>query len=264
MGDPSAAFGLEPKPVTTFASCSRKIRDNIYRYCLVTAVEIIPYPEPHEQAIRQSTKHQYPSPALLAINKTFGREARSILYGENHWRLSSPALPLGPPTIFEIYPSFFHSLTIAFDHRDLPFDDKKAISRYYHDKVENIAMADIAADNIHRDYLGLAARTWAQKSRLLLSLQHARSITVQLEEFFCPSGCCRSALLCDTGAFYRKFLKRLTARELRLSFPALSAGDDAWEEPKVFVRGLRNDVERKLVYSDYGFEEVKEEWQSLL
>lgn len=61
------------KQAHTFGSCPIEIRNEIYRLCLITHVEIIPYPETHEQETYVSVKAQFPSPALLAVNSTYSQ-----------------------------------------------------------------------------------------------------------------------------------------------------------------------------------------------
>lgn len=88
----------------TFGSCPFEIRNEIYRLCLITHVEIVPYPQPHERDKSYlSVKPQFPSPALLAINSTYftsllflhkgnGRVARHVedVYARKKPRSSEP------------------------------------------------------------------------------------------------------------------------------------------------------------------------------
>lgn len=92
----------------------REIRDLIYGYCLLHDGEIIPYPnyDEKEQIIESGKKPaktcfgrigtekdlqscagivyaaDWPSVALLAVNKVIQEEAAVILFGQNVWRLS--------------------------------------------------------------------------------------------------------------------------------------------------------------------------------
>lgn len=71
MDDVTAKTEAYTKQACTFGACPFEIRHQIYVLCLVTHVEIIPYPEAHEQETYLSVKAQFPSPALLAVNSTY-------------------------------------------------------------------------------------------------------------------------------------------------------------------------------------------------
>ena len=82
MNDPMVKTKDYVEQAGTFGSCPREIRDQIYRLCLVTHVEIIPYPQPHEHRSHSYVKAQFPYPALLAVNSKYFTSLPFLFKGE--------------------------------------------------------------------------------------------------------------------------------------------------------------------------------------
>lgn len=151
---------------------------------------------------------------------------------------------------------------MVFDQREVSEKSKLAVSKRVHSELRTAtptAPWDSYPDTLagtHQGYFLLAIRDWSAKSQLLRSLRELKLITIQLEHFACPAGCCRYSTLCEMGPFYINFLKGLTPEGLSLPFRESRNGQG---NPKVVVKGLLNAVERKLVYKDFGFEGAGED-----
>lgn len=226
----------------SFSTCPREVRDLIYEHCLIVDVAINPYPADYEVNTRrfQTSKAQRPSPALLAVSKIIGAEARQILYAKNLWQIN-PNLPT--ENIFESHPLLFRNVTIAFDQRDLPEERKMAIYKAAHAKSEeswNVkATQEARARAIHRDCLFAAYQIWGRRKGVVWRLTAASSITVDLENFYCPSGCCRSKLLRSSGLFDSPFL--------------------SWILSSTVIKGQLNDEERAILRGRNRFQVLDEE-----
>ena len=157
------------------------------------------------------------------------------------------------PTIYHRYPNLFRSVTVVFDQRDVSEESKLAASRSVHEKYTTFVKS---AAEIHVKYAYLSWMVWSAKSELLRSLPLLSSITVQLENFACPGGCCRYWALNEAGCLYNYFLKDLTPEGLPLLFRGSNIGQ---RKPRVVVKGLLNAAERELIHGKLGFEEAEEE-----
>lgn len=189
----------------------------------------------------------------------FGNEARAVLYSENVWRLPTirPDTDDPTPTIYHRHPNLFHSVTVVFDQRDVSEESKLAASKKVHAKCNTSSNGFIRSKaEIHGEYSYLAWMVWSAKLELLRSLPHLSLITVQLENFACPGGCCRYIALREAGSFYKYVLKGLTPKGLPLLFRGSNNGQG---NPRVVVKGLLNAAERDLIHGEFGFGVAEEE-----
>ena len=81
-------------------------------------------------------------------------------------------------------------------------------------------------------------------------MKQLKTITIDIEELACPGGCCRSKLFRRAGCFHQAFLKHLRPKKLP------KYAEKGRLMPKVFVRGLLNEEERKLVCEDLNMVEA--------
>ena len=189
-------------------SCPREVRDQIYGYVLIVKVTIVPYPADFQKCEKayQDSKSKFPSPALLAVSKQISDEARSILYGKNHWQLSNihsatASMEADSPSrnIFWFYPKLFRYIILAFDQRDVKDSEKLAICKEVHAKPpeswteENVDMARFKA--IHSGYLKKQGARWIMVRRAVSLMKNLQLVTIDLENLFCPTGCCRLRLM---------------------------------------------------------------------
>ena len=87
-------------------------------------------------------------------------------------------------------------------------------------------------------------------------MKHLKTITIDLENFACPSGCCRSRLWKRAGVFHQHFLKNLRPKTLP------KYAEKGRLMPQVYVRGCLNEDERKLVCEDLKIAEAPKKEKS--
>lgn len=232
----------------------------VYAYALVVDFEIEPFPPSYaimEDWDAQVELQYHNLPALLSVNKLVGAEARIVLYGQNRWRI--PVHPLlNPPIIFTQYIAYFKSITMVFDQRELSAARKTAISRRHHSKTDfSSASVDVdgaRARAIHSEFLLDVNDIWRQAwDSLSLHLGAVKEITIDLNNFACPSGCCRLKLLQirSRPGLHAHFLKNLQPKKL-----AARMKKQKLPMPQVFIRGLLTQAERDLIIGDMGFTEA--------
>ena len=179
----------------------------IYEFCLVVEDAIEPYP-PKWATIEDNyvpAGQKYPNlTALLKVNNLVGAEAQEILYSRNNWRV--PVVDtLGSPTIFNQYPELFRSITMAFDSRDLPGAVRAEVIRLAH-RDGNMSEGARARE-VHTVLQREMTKIWDQ-ARLLCEqyMEDATTITIDIENLACPSGCCRSKMFRRAAPFHASFL----------------------------------------------------------
>lgn len=94
---------------------------------------------------------------------------------------------------------------------------------------------------------------WNARTLLCLHLPYVKTITLDLENFACPAGCCRLNL-CKPNArfgFHAAILEGLDGRELERDF------GEGEMVPKVYVKGLLNEQEDDLFYKELKFLEIR-------
>ena len=187
----------------------------------------------------QNDRARYPSPALLRVSKMIGAEARSILYSKNQWRL-----PLDmniSVSMFTQHPNLFRSIVVAFDQRDVSPTIKAQISKREHSSTDYEGVAKIAAARarkVHKRLLEAQERVCIHAWRLLSVMGQLRSLLVELEDFACPSGCCREKLMTRAGVLDCWFLYHLKAKQMN------KRQKRGMIVPQISVRGLLSQSER--------------------
>lgn len=211
---------LHQNTMSAFEKLPQEVRDMIYGYCLIHHDAIIPFPTMKERnsikrngqeparlwlgAVDQnlhSNCHSkvyaadWPSVALLGVNKTVNQEAAKILFGKNTWHLSYIRyLPHGEESRFwRRYAKYFRHISIRFTMNDvLPRDlfrttnVRRSLPGSYNERT--------LAAAIHDDRIWMLAKTFAWKRRRLLEM-NLDSLIFDVEDLFCPNGCCRSEIL---------------------------------------------------------------------
>ena len=227
----------------------------IYDYCLIVEEEIEPYPPQFEHITEDYYEQtQTNLPALLAVNTLIRAEALPVLYSKNHWRIPVVDTP-DSATIFHTYSEHFHHINIAFDQRDLSPSAKARISTKIHSNPTRMyASGDVAgarARAIHSTMQSKMNKIWRLAySSLLKHLPHAKTLTIDLEYFACPAGCCRIKILRRTTPFFKIILKHLRPKVIA---KLAKKGETV---PQVFIRGLVNQEERDYVIRELGFTEA--------
>ena len=238
----------------------------IFKYFLVVDHEIIPYLSLYEiskRAIHDTCKKRrynpwplrekpsLPSLNLLLVNTQVREMALSILYGENTWRRYTDSSTFWSPwehNIFQIHRFRFNHISLRFDWREIA----------YHTLQDHINKADCEPGSwADHGPLGMRKEEWEefhgrkekgyvnllQYSELGLQqmVPHLKSLTIDVEDLYCPAGCCRRQVLHETFCYHfvGYLVKEILTRSLEI---------------KVLWRGLRNSEEKKWVFEDWGFE----------
>ena len=217
----------------------------IFRLCL-GVVCIVPYDE---------EKGEIPCVALLSVNKQIRAEARPILYGINCWLLDTVPIHTSPFNIVE--PNLFEKIDIAFGGDDLPYLDRLSMASSMHEPNFDFGYSVPLTEDeknsermlhIHQMCIAQIFQAWNEKVDMLKTMKNLRSVGVDLEELFCPTGCCRIGLLDETPV--RRLLKYL------------SESDEPFVHgrPLVVFEGLRGEKEENIIYNEYGFRDVIKEY----
>lgn len=233
----------------------------IYRFCLIVHGEIVPYKENYDRDTAQDYTGDKPMVALLAVDRAVRKEAASIFYGKNVWRITSnaddlekpfhTAVSIGderfPKTIWTVHARLFRHVIIyahRLDVNDLDLDVLSSIARSTAVKNLQQRMARAHKRNFNR-MLGC----WSPKFRFVLYMPKLRSVTFDVDKLYCLNGCCRVKILRE---FFLHF-SECWEDNLRSGFPSkitenlgaayvigLKSGREAaqtdglsWRKPKV-------------------------------
>ena len=229
--------------MSAFLRLPREVRKMIYEYCLVVNGHITPYGENYERDTDQNFTGEKPSIGLLGVSKFVRREAASIFYGKNVWRittkmpdLAKPPTPVkkDPKTLWRIHKRLIRNVVI-FAHRfeatgDLDADVLSSIAHSMPAKNLQERMA-----RAHRRNFNKMLGSWSPKFSVALDMPKLKSVTFDVSKLYCLNGCCRLKIL----------------REFFLHF------SDCWEDylrngipnkmidklEAAYVQGLRNELE---------------------
>ena len=180
----------------------------IYEYCLVVDRELNPYPTLYEDykhsqmLFFDNNGEDKPEFALLSTNSVVGAEAAEVLYGMNLWRLSiSDDCEFKPDVVWHKRSKLFRRIVSSFDFSDLDLDRLRWISEDwfvpsstdYRDDSRDLS--NIARGwHVHEDRLMQLTMTWDWKKEILEKVD-LESLTFDLTNCFCPSGCCRTEVV---------------------------------------------------------------------
>lgn len=181
----------------------------IYKICLVVHGEIVPYKENHDRDTDQDYTGDMPMVALLGVDKSIRKEAASLFYGKNVWRITSKAdnlakssytpISIGlsggdwPKTIWTVHARLFRHVIIhahRLDVNDLDPDVLSSIARSTAVKNLQQRMARAHKRNFNR-MLGC----WSPKFSLVLRMPKLFSVTFDVGKLYCLNGCCRVRIL---------------------------------------------------------------------
>ena len=219
---------------STFEKLPREIRDQIYGYCLIHDGEIIPYPTVDEvkqieesggtpakrSIIRKFTEYKeykkykeretrscaetkyatdWPSIALLGVSKGIREEAAILLFGMNVWRLSfRQRRRKGEEQ------DFWWAHLEHFRHITTHMSSNDAGTMV--DIIKNQRLTGKLAGWSHRKTMELIhnesredlGTTFSWKYDLIKGMiPTLSSLVIDVEDLYCPRGCCRDPLLHD-------------------------------------------------------------------
>ncbi len=218
--------------MSSFERLPQELRNLIYDHCLLHDGEINPYPRYFERTEMESTycypakmmsfgdigtfrkanlrySKQWPSVALLGVNRAIQREAATILYGKNVWRISDTQL-CAKFDIFDNYSNYFRHIVTSFDMRDVHPQRLMGITNHVISTCGGYGQGHYGIGRrIHDLRINEFGSIWAFK-RLSLERMQLKSLVFDFCNLFCPNGCCRlsvTKLLCERlgqdGPWYR-------------------------------------------------------------
>ncbi|KAL9076972.1 MAG: hypothetical protein Q9161_000605 [Pseudevernia consocians] len=207
--------------MSTFEKLPQEIRDMIYEYCLIHHEGIAPFPTIEERKliklsgrepaklVRDNTDPnflsacsnkvyaaEWPSVALLGVNKTVQEDAAGILFGKNTWHLSFIGYwhEEGEEAQFwSRYAKFFRHISTRFCMHDVEPRDLSHITKFRHSLPDSYAGRNLRTA-IHKDRIDLLDKSFEWKRRRLVKMNLA-SLVFHVNDLFCPSGCCRTEIL---------------------------------------------------------------------
>ena len=250
-------------PKTQFLGLPREIRDMIYHFALEVDYEIIPYPTIHESKFRGTR----PAIALLRVNKQVRTEARPILYSNNEWQIGDrPEFSIDAgayPNLFQVVDnSLFKHVVIKFSGDDVPMLSTQTLSlaAHYHARLEQellnsgVIMTEEEkrqwrAGEMHNLNYQTLLRTWNTRVSLLRMMKDLKTVRVDFNTCYCPSGCCR----------LRMFQAHPVERCLqRLPKPGKHSRN---QQTEVYFHGIESKEECQIIYDNYGFRRSKHSWR---
>ena len=278
---------LHQNTMSALEKLPQEVRDMIYGYCLIHHDVIVPFPTLEERNSIKRNGHKparlwlgavdqnnhstcsskvyaadWPIVALLAVNKTLHQEAAKILFGKNTWHLSYIRyLPHGEESRFwRRYAKYFRHVSIRFTMNDVLPRDLVRITNVRRSLPGSYNGRSLT-DAIHDDRIFMLAKTFAWKRRLLLEM-NLDSLVFDVENLFCPNGCCRTEILdilCENmgreGIWYAS--KPHVSMRSYFKAPNLYGGCiqdiETKRQRKVEVVGLVSDEEKDIFERHWGW-----------
>lgn len=280
-------FFCNQSKMSAFEKLPQEVRDMIYGYCLIHDGDIIPYPsiderdeieasggKPAKRCLeRKGVKYgekqivrscggityapDWPSVALLGVSKRIQEEAANILFGKNVWRLSYIEQWVSEedrPLWFR-YERYFRHITTHLSMNDAGNMVEVVKEMRAMAKNQNWS-ADELRNKIHLECIEILEMDFEEKYWLLIKM-NLKSVVFNVENLFCPHGCCREDVLYDfcwqmghaerpLGPWYR-----LEAVE---EFVDLVPDIETKRNTDVKVVGLKNDSEKEIFMRHWGLE----------
>ena len=217
-----------------FEKLPREIRDQIYGYCLIHDGEIIPYPtvdevkqieasggtpakrsfirkfieykeyREYKERVPQScaeTKYatDWPSIALLGVSKGIREEAASLLFGMNVWRLSFRQRRWNgeEQDFWCAHLKHFRHITTHMSSNDGGSMVDIIKNQRLEGKLAGWSHRKIMK-SIHNESRADLERTfWWKHDLIKKMIPTLKSLVIDVENLYCPRGCCRDPLLHD-------------------------------------------------------------------
>ena len=268
--------------MSPFEKLPQEIRDLIYEHCLLYDGEINPHPTWFERIEMEERdcvpakmmncgnigifrkpnmrySKQWPSVALLGVKRAIQREAATILFGKNVWRISDTQQCAGI-NIFDSYSSYFRHIVTSFDMRDVHPQQLMKITNYimatlgiYGEETDS-RIGTRRTEAIHNLRNRALCITWAFK-RMSLERMQLKTLVLDIRNLFCLNGCCRLSvikLLCEQlgrrGPWYR--LEQAISSDSLAHFTPI----EAKRSTDVKVVGLGYPQEARLIQEIWGLD----------
>ena len=181
--------------VMTLFPLPREVRYSIYQHVLCVPDYLCPSWERHR--FPSSWQGPYPSVALLATCRAIREEALEILYSRNRWLLAPRARPnaeLPSPWIMlmEKFGAYFRHIVLVYSHRDGrgTQEEMTLINELPREWTE-----DECLRSLHESATERMINHWETVSNCLTHVTHVESISVDVQDLYCPMGCCRDHIV---------------------------------------------------------------------
>ena len=257
----------------------------IYGYCLIYDGDIIPYPSTDErEEIAESGEkaaklcierrerkgamtvmmkrdlracggityaEDWPCIALLAVNKSIQEEAANVLFGKNVWRLSYFEQWKGQnSSLWFSYAGYFRHITTQMSMNDVGNMVQHIKERRAFGKKHGWSAKTLQED-IHGIGLFYMDFRFEWKRRMLMRM-NLKSLVFDVENLFCPHGCCREEVLeylCECMGLIGLGYERKVDEQAVKSWDALThlfLDSETKHKTGIKVIGLENDSEMKI------------------
>lgn len=230
-----------------FTDLPREIRDQIYKLLLTVGAELIAHPAYFEKPTNFKAEGVIrPAVALLSVNKQISDEVATVFYGSDTWRIPKHDRPSFKTGIYRIYGHLFRHITIHLDRRDT--DEFYTTWRVEHiyESFASLTMVE-RMRYTHDDRSDSLSRSMSIRGSLVVDyMSHIQSLTLVVDNLYCPSGCCR---LDTIKTLYEDFLLMFDPEPKGMFWQATCPQS----LKDVRVTGLRSQAEKDLVYGEWGF-----------
>jgi len=232
--------------MANFMDLPREIRDQIYKLLLTVGAEIVAHSAYFEKPTNFKAEGVIrPAVALLRVNKQISKEAATILYGDNTWRIPDSDHYVRGLEIYLDHGHLFRHITIHLDRRDTDeLDTTPGIERNYEHWASSTM--EERMKSIHNHRLDVLKRsTYCRGLMIIADMTRIHSLVLVIGGLYCPSQCCRLDLIND---LYDDFLCMFVPHP-RTGLMAAMCPQSLKE---VRVSGLKSQAEKDLVYGEWG------------
>jgi len=233
--------------MANFTDLPREIRDQIYKLLLTVGAEIVAHPTCFEKPTDFEVEGVIRlAVALLRVNKQISDEAAILLYGDNTWRIPNSFHYVRGSEIYQDHGILFRHITVHLDRRDTDeFHTTRRVRNIY-ERFASLTMVE-RMRHTHDDRSdNLSQSISIRGSLVVVHMSHIQSLTLVVDNLFCPSGCCR---LDTIKNLYEDILHMFDPEPKRVLCQATCPRS----LKDVRVTGLRSQAEKDLVYGEWGF-----------
>ena len=222
--------------MSIFERFPKEIREMIYELCLCVEDVLDPYPGPFNVYDAHVHKTCRPTVALLALNKDIRSQALPILFRKNTWDVSEEVIMVLRDddeaedeygnTLWYHYGSYIQKGAVKYTYRAVAVYSTRRAIWDAHDEGVVLNTSNERMHWIHEQLRLELEESWACIQVAMTNCHNMKSLTINIDDLYCPFGCCRTNIVFNLFSQY---------------IPAL--------KPKVFVaiQGCRNDKERESI-----------------
>ncbi|MCJ1464965.1 hypothetical protein MMC07_003580 [Pseudocyphellaria aurata] len=259
------------KSPSTLLAIPGELRNRIYELSLLQDNKVYPFDYKPCGCDCPKHKRHAPAVALLRVNRQINREATPLLYSRVQFRLSTGYVFMkfmalgevcmyGSPSAGEMYPSrhLIRSLRIKFVPEHMPTEVRSGhVLDCWADPGFQLLSKKQRARAIHRYNRDVCEAVWTNAGKVVTLMRDLKSFSMDLEQAFCPLGCCRMV---------GHVLKSLKGLKKKGGFTITVSGELKNQERQMILGGLQysgpagddGSVQGPLVHGEDG-DEVEDE-----